>query len=742
MKKYVIGFWYSLPIQLLFLHFRKYQVFLVFWYILFATIANQFLNTYGAASLFLAPEYMGKVNMLSTAIVGMSIGIFIMSWNITTFILHSKYIKFLATTAQPFLKFCINNAIIPLVFLVYYFFRAYHFERHEELNNYATILVLVGGFLLGFLLALLIAFFYFFSADRSIFKRNKRKMLAANKAYIDQIINKPLQEGKTEFRVDWFLSAFLHLRKPRDVRHYSEPFLDGIFKRHHLAAVTSIFIAFVFLIAVGYFSDNEIFQLPAAASITILFAILIAAAGAFSLFLKSWSIPVMLAIYSVFNYLYVEEIFDPRNKVFGLNYYPKSDRPKYDFETIQALASDSNMQQDKLRFLQTLERWKEKQEEEKPVLFIINVSGGGTRSATFTMHTLQLIDSALGGTLLSKTILINGASGGMLGAAYYRDLYLAKISGNKRINLLDKTYVEDISKDLLNPLFSSFVSRDIIGPVQKFSVQKNEYTKDRGYAFEQKLGNNTRGLLNKPLSAYTAAEMSGKIPTMIFNAVINKDGRKMMIATQPFRFLMTPPLNKNNTVYHIPDAVDFNSFFSKQNPTDIRVTSALRMNATFPYVLPNVWLPTKPIIDVMDAGLRDNFGQETGLRLLAHYSDWMLKNTRKVVVIQIRDHAEGNWEQTENNNSIISFFTKPFLLLQNNWFKMQDYYQHDQYAYLQNSFGNHLQKISFQYIPDKNIKPASLSFHLTQAEKKEIAGSLHHAVNKDALQNLMNAIRP
>jgi len=742
MKKYVIGIWYSLPIQLLFLHFRKYQIFLVFWYILFATIASHFLNTYGAASLFLAPEYMGKVNMLSTAIVGMSIGIFIMSWNITTFILHSKYIRFLATTAQPFLKYCINNCIIPLLFLVYYFIRAYRFERYEELNNYATIFILVSGFLLGFCLALLIAFFYFFSADKSIFKSHKKSMLAANKAYIDQIVNKPLQETKTEFRVDWFLSAFLHLRKPRDVRHYSETFLDDIFKRHHLAAVLSVFIAFIFLIGVGFFSDNEVFQLPAAASITILFAILIAAAGAFSLFLKSWSIPVMLLVYSIFNYLYVHEIFDPRNKVFGLNYYPKQERPVYDMATIQALACDSNMQKDKLRFLNTLQLWKQQQEEEKPVLFIINVSGGGSRSATFTMHTLQLIDSALQGKLLSKTVLINGASGGMLGAAYYRDLYLEQINGNKRIHLLDKQYVQDISKDLLNPLFSSFVSRDIIGPVQKFSVQKNEYTKDRGYAFEQKLGSNTRGLLDKPLSAYKDAEYEAKIPTIIFNAVINKDGRKMMIATQPFRFLMVPPKSDSNNIHPVPDAIDFNSFFAKQNATDIRVTSALRMNATFPYVLPNVWLPTKPIIDVMDAGLRDNFGQETSLRLLAHYKDWMLQNTKKVVLIQIRDHAATNWEQAEQNNSIVSFFTKPFVLLQNNWFKMQDYYQTDQMAYLLNSFQGHLQKISFQYIPDKNIKPASLSFHLTQAEKNEIAGSLYHSANKDALQNLINAIRP
>jgi hypothetical protein len=126
MKKYLLGIWHSLPVQLFLLHFRRYQVFLIAWYILVATVSGAFMFTFGANSLFLAPEYFGEVTPLSTGIVGFAIGIFIMSWNITTFILHSKNVKFLATTAQPFLKYCINNAVIPVAFLVFYFVKAIH----------------------------------------------------------------------------------------------------------------------------------------------------------------------------------------------------------------------------------------------------------------------------------------------------------------------------------------------------------------------------------------------------------------------------------------------------------------------------------------------------------------------------------------------------------------------------------------------------------------------------------------
>ena len=70
MKKYFAGFFYSLPVQLVFLHFRRYQVLLLFWAILFATISGHFLKPYGADTLMLAPEYLGKVSALSTSFVG------------------------------------------------------------------------------------------------------------------------------------------------------------------------------------------------------------------------------------------------------------------------------------------------------------------------------------------------------------------------------------------------------------------------------------------------------------------------------------------------------------------------------------------------------------------------------------------------------------------------------------------------------------------------------------------------
>ena len=740
MKKYLVGFFYSLPVQLLLMHFRRYQVLLIFWYILFATVSGNFLEPYGANSLYLAPEYLTQVSALSTTFVEFAVAVYIMSWNITTFILHTRHIRFLATTEQPFLKYCVNNAVIPVLFLIFYFFNALAYDVNQELLGVWDILALTGGFLGGFILCLFIAFAYFFGADISIYRRFGSHIISENKKYDKALKRKIVPAQKPDIRVDWFLSAKFGLRKPRNVQHYSQEFLDNIFKRHHFAAVTAILISFILLLTIGFFSDNKIFQVPAAASITVFFAILIAVAGAFSLFLSTWSMPVLVLIYVVFNWMYHENIIDPRNKAYGINYTNEKERPSYTRGNIVNMVNAANLENDKQAFLSMLNNWKKKQADEKPVLFIINTSGGGTRSATFTLNVLQRLDSVTNGQLMPHTFLINGASGGMLGATYFRELYWEKLKGNIT-TLQNNTYSKSISKDLLNPLFSSFISRDLVGPVRKFEVNGYTYTRDRGYAFEQKLLDNTKGILDKSIGDYKQAEEQAQIPVAFFNSMITRDGREMIISTHPARFLMQPFTDSTKVVAPDPDAIDFTSFFEKQDPLHLRVLSALRMNATFPYVLPNVWLPTDPVIDVMDAGLRDNFGQQTSLRFVNYFKEWLQQNTSKVVMIQIRDRQLGDWDRPYEPNSMLSLVTKPFLLLQNNWYKLQDYYQADQLNYLSKSFGSQFYKISFQYDPTNTDASAALSFHLTATEKIDLEASLNSKSNKNSFDEIVQMLK-
>ena len=739
MKIWLRGFFYSFPIQLLFLHFRKYQVLLLFWLIVFNAVNGTFMKTFGADSLYLAPEYLGNVNPLATAIVGVAIGMFIMSWNITTFVLFSKHFRFLSATTNPFLKYCINNAIIPILFLLFYGYRAFEFERYKELIPVGDFLLLVFGFLTGLILILAVSFIYFFRADRSIL-RLMMPVISNPKSYIAQ--PNPVYaeyESGSLVKAEWYFESPFRLRRTRNVAHYTRQFIDSIFKRHHFAAILSVFVAFIFLIIIGFFLEHSFFQIPAAASITIFFSILIGVAGAFSYFLQSWSIPLLIMLMFVLNIFYQFNWIDPRNKAYGLNYENKNERPVYSRESLLAMCMKNNVDADKANMIGILEKWKKKQDSDKPLLVLINTSGGGHRSATFTMNIMQDLDSLTHGEILNKTFLINGASGGMIGAAYFRELYLRLKKGEK-IYLQDKKYVENISGDLLNPLFSSFVARDLISPAQKFRVGPYTYIKDRGYAFEEKLNDHTEGFLAKSFGDYAADEKNANIPLMFFNSVITQDGRKMLMSTQPIRFMMRSGYDTTLIPAAEPDLVDFTSFFEKQNPYNLRMLTALRMNATFPIVLPNVWLPSDPVIDVMDGGLRDNFGQETALRFLESFNDWLAENTSGVLLIQIRDRESGTWDTPYVSDNMTDHIVKPFLVLQHNWFKMMEFSQNDLLSYYAENNKNKIYKVIFQYASSSKQNKAALSFHLSQREKKDIINSTHAENNIKGYQQVMEIL--
>lgn len=736
MRSWLNGFIHSFPVQLVFLHLRKYQVLLLFWFILFSTVNGSFMTTFGADSLFLAPEYLGNVNALSTAIVGASIGMFIMSWNIATFILFSRHFRFLSATTNPFLKYCINNAVIPGIFLLFYFIKAYRFDHYKELIPISEILFLFGGFLSGLIFILAASFIYFFRADRSILRR-MMPVIRDPRSYITHL--NPVKEvyhGAALLNVKYYFETPFKIRPIRDVGHYTDDFVESIFKRHHFAAILSVFAAFLFLLLIGFLLDNTFFQLPAAASITIFFSVLIGVAGAITYFLQSWSIPYLIAVLLLINVFYKMDWIDPRNKAYGMNYTNRPERPQYSRESLLALSKEENREIDRNNMVEILENWKKKQEHGKPLLVIMNTSGGGHRSATFTMSILQALDSMTKGGIMRKTFLISGASGGMIGATYFRELYLRKQRG-ANINLQDEQYVDDIAGDLLNPVFTSFFARDLISPAQKFEVGPYRYVKDRGYAFEQKLNSNTRGYLDKQLKDYAADEKAANIPLMFFNSVVSRDGRKMIISTQPVRFMMQSPQDTTLMQAADPDAVDFVSFFSKQDPYSLRMLTAMRMNATFPIVLPNVWLPSEPVIDVMDAGLRDNFGIETTLRFLFSMDKWIKENTSGVLILQLSDRATGGWEHPYVSDDMGTHITKPFFLLQHNWFKMMEYSQNDMLNYYTTHSGMKVYKVSFQYSTDKEENKAALNFHLTKREEKDIIASIHSANNQKSLKRVV-----
>ncbi|MGX5818248.1 patatin-like phospholipase family protein [Chitinophaga lutea] len=741
MKRIWHRFFYSFPIQLLLLHFRKYQVLLIFWAILFSTINGGFAKLFGGDALYLAPEYMGKVNFYSTTVMGVATAVFTMSWNITTFILHSARFKFLATTSQPFFRYCLNNGIIPGLFLLNLLWRGWGYQRWQELNSVPQILLLAEGFICGFLIVVFFSFFYFFNADKNIGKRLMRKF--GNPRNFLRTVIKPNQErDENALPVHNYFASPWRIRRARNVNHYNKHYLDNIFKQHHFAAMITVGLALVFLLIMAYLMDYNAFRIPAGASVLIFFAFLIAIAGAYAYLLETWAIPVLIALILGLNWMVKNQWLDNRNKAYGLDYRNKSERPEYSLPHLQEFFTTARAEADKKHTLRILENWKAKfPPGSKPPMIVLNTSGGGSRSATWTMNVLRRYDSLLEGRLMRHTMLMTGASGGMMGATYFRELFLQQQEGRlKSRGLYDSVYIGNISGDLLNSVFSSFAVNDFITPFRHFSLNGNNYAKDRGYAFEMQLNINTSNALDKTIGDYREAEFNAKIPMLIWSPTINSDGRRLLVSPQPVSYLCAADYRYPTRSVRDIDGVDFGQFFSRQHADQLRVTSAMRMSATFPYILPNVFLPSKPIIDVMDAGIRDNFGQETSLRFLYTFREWINANTSGVIFMQIRDTRKNDISPIKQKKDLGDLLFEPLFTMQAHWMSMQDFNQDQLINYMEAYFPGKFTRLIFQYVPQQAEKAAALSLHLTSREKLDIARALDNPGNQQTFLQLQAAL--
>ncbi|WP_343691543.1 patatin-like phospholipase family protein [Chitinophaga sp.] len=735
-----VKFFYSFPIQLLLLHFRKYQVLLIFWAILFSTINGGFAKVFGGDALYLAPEYLGNVNFYSTTILGLSTGLFTMSWNITTFILHTGRFKFLATTSQPFFKYCLNNFIVPVAFIINLLIRSWEYQRYQQLSTVPEIMLLTEGFICGYLFVIFFSFFYFFNADKNIGRRLEKKF-GTPRNFL-RLVLKPTQEkDENALPVTNYFNSPWRIRRARNVDHYNKVYLDSILKQHHYAAMITVVCALFFLVVLAYMMDYPFFRIPAGASVMIFFAFLIGVAGAYAYLLQSWAIPLALVLMIGMNWMVEHDLLDNRNKAYGLNYKQHDQRPEYSTVALQKFFSEKRMADDKQQTLRILKAWRAQfPAGQRPKLIVLNFSGGGLRAATWSMNVLQRLDSIMGGQLMNQTVLMTGASGGMIGATYFRELYLEKENG-KHLNLYDSSFTERTSRDLLNSIFTSMSVNDFITPWRSFKIGDNRYAKDRGYAFEMQLNANTDNVLAKTIGDYKQPELEGKIPMLIWNSTINADGRRLIISPQPVSYLCAPTYPRGKQTWQDVDGVDFAQYFSKQSPLQLRVTSAIRMCATFPYVLPNVFLPSDPIVDVMDAGIRDNFGQDVSMRYVYTFREWINANTSGVIYIQIRDTRKNDIRPIRKTKVLTDLMFDPLFTMQQHWSSMQDFSQDDKLSYLEGYFPAGFHRIILQYVPQKEDKAAALSFHLTSREKIDIAGALDNPTNQASFDSIMNLIR-
>lgn len=740
---------YSFPVQLFLNNLKRNQVLLLCWIILFAMITGSFGKYLGVPYLFLDPEYLNKVNFRSFFIMGMVIAGFSTAFHITCYINDGHRFSFVGTLSRPFTKFVINNSFIPVVFLITYLFEVISFQKNSQYITGTDLGFNITGVLVGYAVMTGLFFLYFSLTNKDIFKyvvcRIDEKIKQNVKVTRASAMKKLDIARKRQERVDYYFDGNLRFHKVEETNFYDKSTILQVFDQNQFNLVIIEVLIFALIVILGIFKDWPIFQLPAAASCIIFLTVFVMFAGAFEYWFGNWSSTAALGLFLFINYLAGEGVFSKPYKAFGLDY--KKLPVEYSIDNLRRLNDSTYINQDRANVIPMLDNWRKKFEQ-PPKLIFLCVSGGGKRAALWALNSLQTADSLTNGSLMKQSILITGASGGLIGASYFRELKLREMQGE---NVKPYSYIhrDKISTDNLNPLIFSLLANDLFVGFTQFIYADNAYEKDRAYTFEQQLNQITEGMMDKPISAYRKPENEGIIPLVILTPTVVNDGRKMYIASRPVSFLNSDVLDMPGYEASKIAGTDFQRAFSELGSDSLRFLSALRMSATFPYITPNTTLPTDPPIQIMDAGISDNFGMSDAIRFMYSFKDWIAANTSGVVFVSIRDSPKLATILPRTGATIIDDITQPISSVYNNFENFQDINTDLLLGQAKAWFPLSISRVDLQYQAEsyvpilqkmdsirQNSARASLSWRLTTREKEGIVNAINSGENQAQLQIL------
>lgn len=716
------------------------RISLLLWLFLWGIVSGNLFSGYGLYNLFLYPEYLGRVDFTSHAILGFSIGGLIMAFNMTGYILHGTKFPVIATLNKPFLKYCLNNFILPAAFVFYYTAAAYNYQIKSELDSVFEVMIRLSGFYLGMFVFIILTLTYFFGTNVNLEKimglrlKSEPEKSAKKVKTMSDLFSKnenwyAVFGRKGKFRVHTYLTWPLKIAPARDSRHYDAETLKAVFSQNQINASLFELVTIVSIVFFSLLRETPVFQLPAAASITLLLTVILMFAGAVYSWLKDWSLPFFIVLLLLYNFISSHPDYSFKSYAYGLKYsgekadYRPSKIAEFALDTVSNKRELDNAREILMKRISKLKSETGK----KPKLVFINCSGGGLRATMWTYRVMQHLDSTINGKLLNYTPLISGSSGGMWGAAYYRELHRQSLV-NENVIPRDSIYLERIGSEVLNNVALSFALHDWLIRTRKFNYAGESYTKDRGLAFERKFSLNTLGVLDKKMSDYAKQEANADIPQFILSPTIANDGKRLLISSLPVSYLTSPHYTNHLRTDITVESVDYRKLLDKQNPDSLRFLSALRMSSTFFYVLPNVTLPTEPSVEVLDAGIRDNSGMFNTIRFLNAHADLLNEHTSGVVVIQIHDKYKKTKYAVSRGRSFLRTLSAPLNAVYGNYLNIQNYTQDEILSHTASRI-NAMDVVRFELMTEEE-DDISLSWRLTKKEKNRIKKAVYRTDNK------------
>lgn len=732
-----------MPIQLLGLQMRKYKLLLAIWAILLGMVSGGIGQGMGLMYLFLEPEYLGQEGFWSFLWVGGALGTFLFSYMIALYINESVRFHFIGLTRRPFLTFSLNNSLLPVLLLLL-------FVRHVILFHLQTdgLSLAFAGRMAGMILGIVMAFglyaLYFFATRRKgifhqladVLERELERAQGGRNRRL--ILQRARESFQTQAPVRTYIALPFHLHAAEMPKEIEFRTVVSALNKNHGQLLLLLSGILLLLTILGLLGAYPWAQIPAGASLLMVFAFVFMGAGMLSFwFRKAGALPVIIIAVILYGYDRLE-FLQEKHHILGLNYLESPVR--YDAERQAELVHPDTVAADRAATLQMLERWRRQYPAgSKPRAVFVCLSGGGLRSALWSTAILQQLDSLSGGAFTRDIRLYTGASGGMIGASYFRELCLRKQLGELH-NLHDHEYRRRISADLLNRIgFQLFT--DILLPNYELQLGQYHYVRERGAAFDQQLGVNLPELRQRRLGDYSRWEREGVIPPLFLAPSITNDGRRLYISASPISF-MVKPLQVSENFRTRPGGIEFRRFFQPHNPDSLFMSSAIRMNATFPLVLPVVDLPSVPAMEVMDAGAVDNYGIQVAMRYLFEFRHWFATHTSGVLLVSIRDNLREDPLPKHRRSSMFSKLLTPFGGGYRAYAQSKELATEQLIETAHDWFPGAFSVLTFEYSNELAERPASISFHLTAREKKSILDGLHSKHNQTGFDLIQKMYPP
>jgi predicted acylesterase/phospholipase RssA len=397
----------------------------------------------------------------------------------------------------------------------------------------------------------------------------------------------------------------------------------------HVFALALSVLAFLLYFTIGYAKgkiDDKAATVPALAFIMLFAIVLCWMFGALAFFLDRYRVPLLsgIAILSL-----------------ATTFAPQSDH----IYRLEPRGTPSRMEPSEVV--------QQRAEGGKKRIIIVASAGGGIQAAAWTARVLRGLEEECAKPTSTgsqqhcdfrkSVTLISGVSGGSLGAIAYARSFTkspvavdsSEVLGNAAQPALDEVGWAWTNPDVERAVLPWFRTQDVDrgwALEERWSAVHKLYVRDNRTLLDR-VGWSNRG--KDTFLGDWAEEVHSGMPALLLNATLVEQGQPLVFSTTDF-----PRQN---------DLRGLQNFYTFYPGFDIRVNTAARLSASFPYVGPaarsNAKVVTVGDYHVVDGGYYDNYGINSLLGWLQDAIESMPEAEVKqdlsdVLILQIRPFAD------------------------------------------------------------------------------------------------------